>query len=222
MMYHEHSDFGRLFTLSYLLANKRQRRWMTAAYVGIPLCACVILFWVCHPYHAETNQYPSVYPVVGSESKQVWTLKEDSFVDLVNGSLSDTAPSLTYLHEPKWYNAQRMLSLNGETWLITFDVVPNTAVDSSLWRKHIPDIAEYLGNVTGVKLSLYQDETRDWSVNQQYVKALVAIFNPGAEDYVIDKLHLGGNVKNASKVKVGNVLYTYASTGPALIIEPDT
>lgn len=212
----------RLFLYTLLTRDTKPLRKYTVfqmAFVGIVLVVLALAFIGFYPHRGSTNKWPSAYGVLGTESKQFWDLSETEFVDLVNEHLPAVFPPLDYLREPKWYDTQRMLTNNSSSWIILFDTVPNNAADDYFWKK-VSGIEGHLGDIREVKLSLYGPW--DPSTHGQYVRCLVGIFNPGAEDYVVDKLRLSGGATNASNVKVGDVLYTYAGgTSPELIIKPN-
>lgn len=216
-------SWDRLFLYTLLTRDEKPIRRYTIfqmAFIGILLIVMLLTYIRFSPHRGTTNRWPSAYETLGAEYAQCWDLSETEFVDLLNERLPDTLPRLTYLHEPRSSDTQRMLTVNGDTWKIVFYTVPDNAADDYSWKKRIPEIEEHLGDVKKVELSLYGP----WNSNThgQYVRCLVGIFNPGAEDYVIYKLRLPGNATNASNVKVGSVLYTYAGgTSPRLIIEPD-
>ena len=108
------------------------------------------------------------------------------------------------------------------TWSIVFRQVPEDAASIYFWSKQ-PEIDAWLGNVEDVKLSLYHTSAQDILLNEQYARCLINIFTPGAEDYVVRRLHLSRPLTSGYKrVKTGDVLYTHkGGTSPVLIIEPD-
>ena len=186
------------FFLAYLTANKQQRRWLVIIWAVVPLLFALAMFLTLSPYRGISYQYQESYPIVGTENRQLWTLKGSELVTLFNENLPDTAPELSYLHEPTPSDRQIMLTDNGKTWSIVFRQVPEDAASIYFWSKQ-PEIDE------------------------QYARCLINIFTPGAEDYVVRRLHLSRPLTSGYKrVKTGDVLYTHkGGTSPVLIIEPD-
>lgn len=212
----------RLFLYTLLTHDTKPLRRYTIfqmIFVGILIAVFALLLIRFYPDRGGTDQWPPAYEVLGTQSKPFWNLSESEFVNLLNERLDGVLPPLVYLREPKSYDSQRLLTDNGSSWTILFDTVPNNAADDYFWKK-VPGIEEHLSDVREVKLSLYGPW--DSSTDGQYVRCLVGIFNPGAEDYVMRKLRLSNGATNASNVKVGGVLYTYAGgTSPELVIQPD-
>ena len=210
------------FFLAYLTANKQQRRWLVIIWAVVPLLLALAMFLTLSPYRGISYQYQESYPIVGTENRQLWTLKGSELVTLFNENLPDTAPELSYLHEPTPSDRQIMLTDNGKTWSIVFRQVPEDAASIYFWSKQ-PEIDAWLGNVEDVKLSLYHTSAQDILLNEQYARCLINIFTPGAEDYVTRRLHLSRPLTSGYKrVKTGDVLYIHkGGTSPVLIIEPD-
>lgn len=106
--------------------------------------------------------------------------------------------------------------------LLYLDRFRKTQPGIYFWSKQ-PEIDAWLGNVEDVKLSLYHTSAQDILLNEQYARCLINIFTPGAEDYVVRRLHLSRPLTSGYKrVKTGDVLYTHKDgTSPVLIIEPD-
>lgn len=106
------------FFLAYLTANKQQRRWLVIIWAVVPLLFALAMFLTLSPYRGISYQYQESYPIVGTENRQLWTLKGSELVTLFNENLPDTAPELSYLHEPTPSDRQIMLTDNGKTWSI--------------------------------------------------------------------------------------------------------
>ena len=166
------------FFLAYLTANKQQRRWLVIIWAVVPLLFALAMFLTLSPYRGISYQYQESYPIVGTENRQLWTLKGSELVTLFNENLPDTAPELSYLHEPTPSDRQIMLTDNGKTWSIVFRQVPEDAASIYFWSKQ-PEIDAWLGNVEDVKLSLYHTSAQDILLNEQYARCLINIFTPG-------------------------------------------
>lgn len=218
-MLHNNHNSDLIFTLAYLASNKTQRRWLLIISIGIPLCFCLAFLWLMRPYHGITSRWEAVYPITGSEGTPLWDLKEDDFVSLLNDRLSAyDVPALTYLKTfPS--DGQRMLTDNGESWIVLFHICPEDAVTDYWWRKY-PEIESWLTNLEDVELDLYRGGSRTWEIQEPYVRCLISIFTPGAEDYVIGKLKLPFETSGIIRVKVDNVLYTRTGSDK-LLIEPE-
>ena len=168
------------FFLAYLTANKQQRRWLVIIWAVVPLLFALAMFLTLSPYRGISYQYQESYPIVGTENRQLWTLKGSELVTLFNENLPDTAPELSYLHEPTPSDRQIMLTDNGKTWSIVFRQVPEDAASIYFWSKQ-PEIDAWLGNVEDVKLSLYHTSAQDILLNEQYARCLINIFTPETE-----------------------------------------
>ena len=144
-------------------------------------------------------------------------MKESEFVSLLNSKLSeyDVSP-LTYLESYSESERQKMLTANGETWTVLFHICPEDAESDYIWSKY-PEVKTWLTNLEDVEL--YFPASGDWNEKKPYVRSLISIFTPGAEDYVISKLSLSAKFRVTSSVIVDNVVYT--RTNSSLLIEPD-
>ena len=80
------------FFLAYLTANKQQRRWLVIIWAVVPLLFALAMFLTLSPYRGISYQYQESYPIVGTENRQLWTLKGSELVTLFNENLPDTAP----------------------------------------------------------------------------------------------------------------------------------
>ena len=205
------------FMAACLAANKKQRWGLVAIYVGIPLCILLAFLWLFRPSVGATSKWEAAYSITGMEYTRIWTLKESEFVSLLNSKLSeyDVSP-LTYLESYSESERQKMLTANGETWTVLFHICPEDAESDYIWSKY-PEVKTWLTNLEDVEL--YFPASGDWNEKKPYVRSLISIFTPGAEDYVISKLSLSAKFRVTSSVIVDNVVYT--RTNSSLLIEPD-
>ena len=116
----------------------------------------------------------------------------------------DVSP-LTYLESYSESERQKMLTANGETWTVLFHICPEDAESDYIWSKY-PEVKTWLTNLEDVEL--YFPASGDWNEKKPYVRSLISIFTPGAEDYVISKLSLSAKFRVTSSVIVDNVVYT--------------
>lgn len=206
-------------SLAFLFSGKRERKWLIAIYIGVPLCICLAFLWSLRPYQAVTHRWTGAYDIVGGEHQQFWTIKYGELTDLINESLPPEQ-QVSYLREPAPSSSSVMLSNNGETWTFLISIFPETAADSYTWKRY-EDADQWLGNVEKVQVSLSRDpEKRE--ENMQYARLLIGIFTPGAEDYVAGHLSLSAPPSQGySRVLVDNVVYTVSGEVPvSLWIEP--
>lgn len=204
--------------LAFLLSGKRERKWLIAVYIGVPLCILLGFLWILRPYKAVTHRWNGAYDIVGGEYQKFWTIKYGELIDLINESLPPEQ-QLSYLHELAPYNSQVMLSNDGKTAKIVINFLPETAADSYTWNRY-EDVDQWLGNVERIDVSL-SCHPEDREENVQYARLLIGIFTPGAETYVTNHLNLSvPSSQGYSRVLVDDVVYTVLGNGPAFRIEP--
>ena len=205
------------FMAAYLAADKNRRRWLVVIYVGIPLCVLLAFLWLFRPFVGTTSKWEAAYSITGMKYTRIWTLKESEFISLLNSKLSEyDVPPLTYLDANSGSDSQKMLTANGATWTVLFHICPEDAESDYMWSKY-PEVKTWLTNLEDVEL--YFPASGDWNEKKPYVRSLISIFTPGAEDYVISKLSLSAKFRVTSSVIVDNVVYT--RTNSSLLIEPD-
>ena len=165
------------------------------------------------------------YDVVGTEHNQLWNLKADDFLTLINHQVSDEM-KLDYLKEYDPESMQCMLTKNGSTWKIILHVFPAADVDS-LTYKGLDESSDWGNNIGKVELSLFADNEESAKENGMYVRALISIFTPGAETLVEDAIGLYGEPEKDAvisegvhRVSLDSVAYTYMVNQNRFLVQP--
>ena len=186
-----------------------------ALFVSLLLSAC----------GAHQNTWSIVYEVVGTESTQLWDLKAEDFLTMLNAAVPEDL-QLYPLHEYDPNSLSYPLTRNGETWKINLSIFPADKVDS-LAYKNEKNVNEWVNNISEVELSLYANNEADAKNNGVYVRELITIFTPGAEELVEDAIGLYGEPEEEAiitegvyRVSVDSVAYTYMPNQNSFIVQP--
>lgn len=202
--------------------DPRKRRLAIAIRVGVPLCALLVVLWLFLPHKTHASAKSETYAITGTEHTLMWELKDEEFLALFNERIKDDYPELTYLRAPDSRAKSRMLTDNGETWIILLSVFSQEDAEAS-WFKKEDGSAEWPGNIEKVKLHLDTRSPEEINKNECYSRCLIGIFTPGSEDRVVNYLRLSTALSDSEtrSIKVGNVTYTCkCGSTRELIIEP--
>lgn len=187
-----------------------------AAVMLLPLSACG---------DTKSPEWTETYAITGTEHTQLWDLEKDTFIELLNQSVSEEM-TLSSLKPVTDDSHSVQLSANGRTWKILLDVFPPSELKLS-WFAAEEGAEDWIWNVAKVELSLYADGENDAKQNGEYVRALIQIFTPGAEKIVEDAIGLYGDPEpeaviseGAFRVSIGNVAYTYLPNENRFIVQP--
>lgn len=188
----------------------------------VPLAAAALcLLTACT---SSQSSFTTPFSVVGTQFNQYFAIDSDSFQKQLNETLSDSAPPLEYLDSDSERSVY--LSKNGETWKILLQVF--TADDVSDAVEPSGDPAEWVGYVHEVKLSLYAASEQEAQENGAYIRALLTLFTPGAEEEIEDVLGIYGDPKreailsdSMTRATYGTVSYTYAKDDYFLVTPYD-
>ena len=105
---------------------------------------------------SKAPEWSETYSIVGLEDSQMWDLKADSFLPLINETIENDAMALSYLHELDDFESSNcMLTKDGESWKILLSIF---SVGDSEKRKYqkVEDAQSWVGNIEEVELSLYR------------------------------------------------------------------
>lgn len=175
----------------------------------------------------KAPEWSEAYSIVGLEDNQMWDLKADSFLPLINETIENDAMVLSYLHELDDFESSNcMLTKDGESWKILLSIF---SVGDSEKRKYqkVEDAKSWVGNIEEVELSLYSDGEDTAKENRVYVRNLIRVFTPGAEELVEEAIGLYGKpykdavlMDGVNRVTVGGVVYTYMESQHRFIVQP--
>lgn len=162
----------------------------------------------------DKESWTTAYDVVGTEHTQLWDLKADDFLAQIN-SASPEDMQLSYLKEYDPSSMNCMLTQNGETWKINLSVFPSSEADT-LTYKDEANASDWINNIGKVELSLYSDSEETSKENGTYVREIISIFTPGAEEIVENAIGLYGEPEKEAvisegvyRVSIDSVAYTY-------------
>lgn len=175
----------------------------------------------------NTPKWSETYPIVGVENYQMWDLKADSFLPLINEMAESDTMTLDYLHDLDGFESSNcMLTKNGNSWKILLSVFTVSDAEKRAYRE-IDDAQNWIGNIEEVELSLYSDGETAAKENGIYIRNLIRLFTPGAEELVEDALGLYGEphkdavlIDGVTRVSVGSVVYTYVEGNQRFIVQP--
>lgn len=190
------------------------------------LVALCILFLLGGCSEKEQDpEWSETYQITGTEHTQMWVLNADSFLSSINALITEDGMKLDYLKEYDPTSSNCMLTKNGTSWKILLDIFSESEASAS-WFKNTPASTEWVGNIESVELSLSAKDTKASEENGYYVRYLISIFTPGAENEVEEKIGLYGDPDQSAvidvgvnQIEIGNVLYSYTSDG-RFIVEP--
>ena len=173
----------------------------------------------------QDPEWSETYQITGTEHTQMWVLNADSFLSSINALITEDGMKLDYLKEYDPTSSNCMLTKNGTSWKILLDIFSESEASAS-WFKNTPASTEWVGNIESVELSLSAKDTKASEENGYYVRYLISIFTPGAENEVEEKIGLYGDPDQSAvidvgvnQIEIGNVLYSYTSDG-RFIVEP--
>ena len=194
------------------------KKWLICLFVATALLAGC-------SNSSKDNNWTVTYDVVGTENNQLWDLKSEDFLTLINEQVSDEM-QLDYLKEYDPDSMSCMLSKNGETWKILLDVFPAGEVDSLTFKKY-DEVSDWVNNIGKVELSLFADDEESAKENGIYVRTLISIFTPGAESLVEDAIGLYGEPEKDAvisegvrRVSLDSVAYTYFVDKGRFLVQP--
>lgn len=190
------------------------------------VCAFVLLLPLGGCSKAGSDQdWEESYGITGTEHTQLWDLKYDAFLSAYNALIVEDTMKLDYLEAYDPSSSNCMLTKNGESWKLLLKVFSENEADAS-WFKKDPDASSWVGNVESVELSLFSTGTKDAEENGLYIRYLISLLTPGAEEYVENALGIYGEPADEAVVSsgvyqiyVGDVLYSYTS-GDSFLAEP--
>ena len=165
----------------------------------------------------NVSNYASSYSIVETEHKQYFELHQQEFLTELNATIKDLAPELSVIESGSSRNVY--LSQNGETWKILLHIFTEDDLTYA-------DQKEWIGYIHELELSLYSKDENTAKENGQYIRAIIHLFTPGAEEEVEDVLGIYGQphkdaqiTENVTRVTYGNVCYTYTS-GDSFVVTP--
>lgn len=165
------------------------------------------------------------YNVVGTEQTQLWDLKADDFLEQINSAIPEDM-QLSYLKEYDPNSKNCMLTQNGDTWKLNLSVFSSSEADS-LTYKGEENVSDWVNNIEKVKLSLYSDNEETAKENGTYVREIITIFTPGAEEIVEDAIGLYGEPEKDAvisegvyRVSIDSVAYTYIPNQNTFTAQP--
>lgn len=178
----------------------------------------------CSPKE-EALVWDETYAITGTENTQLWELKVDDFLSSINSLIENSDMKLSYLKDYDSASSNCMLTKNGETWKILLDIFSENEASAS-WFKKNADAVGWIGYIEDIELSLYADDTKTAEENGYYLRYLISIFTPGAEEYVENALGIYGEpnqdavvLDGVNQICIGNVRYSYVS-GKSFMVEP--
>ena len=173
----------------------------------------------------STSDWDETYAITGTENTQLWELKADDFLSRINSLVKSSDMELSYLKEYNPANSNCMLTKNGETWKIMLDIFSENEAGAS-WFKKNANAEGWIGYIEDVELSLYASDTKAAEENGYYLRYLISIFTPGAEEYVENALGIYDDpnqdttvLDGVNQICMGNVRYSYVS-GKSFMVEP--
>lgn len=165
------------------------------------------------------------YNVVGTEQTQLWDLKADDFLEQINSAIPEDM-QLSYLKEYDPNSKNCMLTQNGDTWKLNLSVFSSSEANS-LTYKGEENVSDWVNNIEKVKLSLYSDNEETAKENGTYVREIITIFTPGAEEIVEDAIGLYGEPEKDAvisegvyRVSIDSVAYTYIPNQNTFTAQP--
>lgn len=192
------------------------------------LCLCLLLILPgCANMAAEAEEpeFTVTYEVVGTEDTQMWALKPEEFLETINADLEDRL-RLELLGEYDESSLSCRYTDNGETWKISADIFPADEVGKFYYNDY-EGVEAWAYNIKELELSTFADSEQDAKDNGIYIRALINMFTPGAEDMVEDVLGLYGDPDPAAvigegvtRATIGNVAYTYIPNQKRFYVEP--
>lgn len=174
--------------------------------LAIPILVVLIFASAC------TSTFTVTFPVVGTRYNQYFAIRWDEFQEQYNTALPESVSQLEYLESSSGHNVY--LSDNGDTWKILLTVATEDDIQDAVDPSENP--AGWIDYIHEVELDLYSVSEQDAIENGQYIRALIALFTPGAEEEIEDVLGIYGTPKqeaiigeNVTRATYGTVSYTY-------------
>lgn len=174
---------------------------------------------------SDSQSWSVAYDVVGTERAQLWDVKADDLLTALNEAVPENM-QLRYLNEYDPSSMSCPLTTDGETWKILLDVFAADQVDSFPYKNE-EDASEWINNVGNIELDLYSTSDEDAEENGIYVREIISILTPGAEQLVEDALGLYGEPEKSAvisdgvrRVSADSVTYTYFVNQKRFIAEP--
>lgn len=187
------------------------------------LCLCGLLILPgCAP---KDPDFTITYSVVGTENTQMWALKPEEFLETFNAGLEDRL-QLDFMGEYDERSLSCRFTSNGETWKISADIFPADDVGKFYYNDY-EGVEEWAYDIKKIELSTYADTEQDAKDNGIYIRALINMFTPGAEELVEDILGLYDDpdqsaviIDGVTRATIGNVVYTYLPDQKRFYVEP--
>lgn len=184
------------------------------------LAVPVILLTSCG--QSASVDFTNPYTVVGTKYNQYFELRAEELLAALNETVGDDAPQLEIMdsgHERTTY-----FTLNGETWKLLLHVFSDD--DISTLSVASGDQTQWIGYIKEIELSLYSDSEETALQNGTYLRALISIFAPGAEEKVEDALGIYDDPEKSAAITdgvtraiCGTVAFSYVD-GDSFLVTP--
>lgn len=172
--------------------------------------------------HDASSDLSASFNVVDALHTKLFAIEDESLFESINQIIGDNDMSLSPLDG---YNFM-LLSENGTSGKLAIysfsDEEANEAVSIGN-----TSASEWIGYVKAVELSTYASDTQAAARNGVYIRALINIFTPGAEELVENALGIYGEPsgdasknKSGLEITVDTVTYSYSPENVSFRIIP--
>lgn len=172
--------------------------------------------------HDETSDLSASFGVVDATGTKLFDVTDESLYESIDRIIEDDDLSLSPLDGYDFM----LLSENGRSGKLAIYSFSQEEAEKAVSRGN-QAASEWVGNVKAVELSTYASDTQAAARNGIYIRALIGIFTPGAEEFVENALGIYGGPSGEAtengagfEITVDTVTYSYFPENVSFRVEP--